>query len=144
MTCFIGLVTYDCQKISSPQPKIDGGYPNHTNCIVSLLWADGKPRTPPLMVTSDSKFRDEKLTTDRRRERRFLVDTLLEKYNVDRWQIIWDKESKYYIPESGDILRKYRARIRVPSGSVIFSDMGNAFFSEGDPVIPKIFGTKTA
>lgn len=128
----------------SPQPRINVQSPQYTNCIVTLIWADGEPRTPPIMFTSDHGFRDSKVSTDRRKKIRSETDDLMQEYGITRNQIIWLDTHRHYISESTAILRLYQDRVQVPPGCVIFSDEGNAFFESGTALLPELFGARTA
>ena len=120
------------------------GTPTYTNCVVTLIWSDGVPRTPPVMFTNDPKFRDRDLTTYRRKQIRSEADSLFKNYNVDSYQVFWLGGSSHYVPESMEILGFYGAMVQVPKESVIFHDAGNAFMSQGQSVIPLIWGTRAA
>jgi len=66
------------------------------------------------------------------------------KYGIMPSQIVWMNTTRHYVPESSDLLIAYRARVEIPDGATIFSDKGNAFSMEGEQVLSKYFGVKTA
>jgi len=135
-------ITHDF--LHSPQPKLADGYPNYTNCILTLIWSDGEPRTPPMMFTNDPKFRDSAVTTDIRKKLRSECVSVMKEYEVSPNQVIWMGGGFHYVPECTDPLKIYRAKVKVPDKFVIFSDKGNTFFQNKQPVIPLIFGARTA
>lgn len=139
---FPSQVTHDFHH--SPQPKLADGYPNYTNCILTLIWSDGKPRTPPMMFTNDPKFRDSAVTTDIRKKLRSECESVMKEYGVSPNQVVWMGGGSHYVPERTDLLKIYGAKVKVPDNLVIFSDKGNTFFQDKQPVIPLIFRSRTA
>ena len=112
--------------------------------MTSLIWSDGAARTPPVLFTYDPKFRNRKISTDRRKAIRSQVDALFEKYSIASFKVFWLGESSCYVPESMELLGFYGAMVDVPPNSVIFHNRGNAFMSQGDSVVPQVFGVKAA
>jgi len=112
--------------------------------VTSLIWSDGAARTPPVLFTYDPKFRNRKISTDRRKAIRSQVDALFEKYSIASFKVFWLGESSCYVPESMELLGFYGAMVDVPPNSVIFHNRGNAFMSQGDSVVPQVFSVKAA
>ena len=83
-------------------------------------------------------------TTTRRMMIRSEVDDLFTMYNIHSYQVFWLGETSNYVPESMEILGYYGAMVQVPPESVIFHDCENAFMSQGESVIPLIWGVKAA
>jgi hypothetical protein len=48
------------------QPASSTVFSDYTNCIVTVLWADGTNRTPPLLFTFNLAFRRDRKRTARR------------------------------------------------------------------------------
>ena len=112
----------------SEQPKIDGGYPQYTNCIVTLYWADGVPRTPPIMFTSDPKFRKWDSETPIRLEKRLHRERLMDLFGVTPNQVVFMDTTRHYIAESPALLQECGARWKVRDGSLIFFRLWEQFF----------------
>ena len=129
---------------SSPQAGLNTSTPKYTGCIVTLIWVDGIPRTRPVLFTSDPKFRDVNLHTASQKATYRQYQELLKHFRVSPEQIIYLPESSYYVGESEKLLREFFSIAKVPPNSVIFSDQGNAFFSGGEHLIPKLCGARTA
>jgi len=117
------------------QPKIAQSVPSYTNCIVTLLWADGQMRSKPMMFTHDQKFRGNGLTTRRRIEIHENFTTLLAEHHLTPDQVVYLESDRHYVAESPALIREYFSRFPVSDGAVIFSDKGNAFFSGQSPVL---------
>jgi len=96
------------------------------------------------MFTSDPAFRDIAISTSRRIGIRSRTDELMTKYSIEGFQVVWQQSASSYIPESQTLLEAHSARVKVPLGSAIFSDRGNVFFRNQEPLIPQIFRLKTA
>ena len=129
--------------ISRPQPQIAVGYTPHTNCIVTLYWADGVCRTRPVLFTTDSRFKMEQKKTERGFKISSNLKNRLAEYSLSVNQIHYLEGSKKYVPESKDILRAFLKRCDLHESCVIFSDMGNAFFENGKPIIDNEFNHRT-
>ena len=128
----------------SPRPKLSDGYPQYTNCIITLIWSDGMPRSLPILFTNDPKFRNSKITTTRRKEIRSRTDVLMDKYQIQSWQVFWFGGKSHFIRESRHLLELYGSMVQVPENSVIFHDQGNAFIDDIESIIPLIFGCRSA
>jgi len=96
------------------------------------------------MFTNDKKFRDSGLTTERRKAIRSECENGMKEFGVSPDQVIWMGGSGHYVPEGNGPLETFGARAQVPENCVIFSDEGNAFFRDGQPVIPHFFRARTA
>ena len=121
--------------LDSPQPKLAAGYPKYTDCIVTVLWADGVMRTPPVLFTYNPKFMKNNITTPRRKAIHTKYLDLLSQFALDDCQIVHLEGSRQYVPESSDLVQQYFTIFPIPPGSVIFSDQGNAFFKDRRPVL---------
>jgi len=124
------------KKFPSAQPKIKKGFPSCTNCIATLLWADGdNNRTKPILFTHDSRFRTDNVKTPRRRSIYNHQKRFLEENGLSADQIVVLPGKRYYVPESPDIVRKYLSHFQLDPRCVIFTDKGKAFFDKGKSVV---------
>ena len=117
-------------------PHVDQQSTSHTNCIVTLVWADGVMRTPPIMFTSDRIYKVWKRKTPRRINQESAVQAALTEFNVDAKQIVYIPDTKYYTYERAEIIRAYLKRVRnyIFCDSVIFSDNARMYLSEEQPI----------
>jgi hypothetical protein len=96
------------------------------------------------MFTSDPKFKKWESETALRLEKRLHREKIMELFGVRSDQVVFIDENRHYTPESPAVLQACRAVWKVPRGATIFSDCGNSFFDHKSPVIPAIFGVRTA
>jgi hypothetical protein len=59
-------------------------------------------------------------------------------------QVVFIDERRHYTPESPALLQACRAVWQISTGATVFSDCGNAFFAKKTPLIPELFGARTA
>ena len=113
---------------SSPSAK--DPHQRFTNCVITCVWADGKNRTPPMLLTWNAKMRDQGDTTKLRKEARARFNELKDQFGVEDDQICWVNNSKkQFMKESSALLELYFEVYghQVPKGAVIFHDEGSAF-----------------
>ncbi len=124
------------------QPKSDPSLSRFTNCILTMVWADGVNRTPPVLFTLNPLFRFDRHTTPKRERDVERLETLLAKYQIHRARVLYvgkDKGEKgVYVSESADLVRRFWRLYKVPRGAVIFSDEGNSFFPGGASVLEEL------
>lgn len=112
---------------------------NFTNCIITCVWADGVNRTPPLLFTYNSAFRLDRNPTKRRTAQQAHLIGLMDKYGISKERIIYvgseRHESRKYVRESPDLIRRFFGVYGVLEGVTIYSDEGNAFFDNGESVL---------
>ena len=105
---------------SRPQPKVIDSCPTYTNCVVTLIWADGVPRTPPIMFTADQKFRKTGIHTATQKATFPRFQNLLATNGVNENQIVYVGGTKHSIAESKDIVEKFLATVEIPPGATFF------------------------
>ena len=64
--------------------------------------------------TNDPNFRDEGVSTTRRKKIRSECDAMFDKYGVSPNQVIWLGGHSYYVPESRALLEMFEATIQLP------------------------------
>lgn len=126
----------------APQPMEATRTPKFTNCIVTVVWADGINRTPPILFTYDSAFRIDRNPTQRRVALTTKLREFMTKYNITPNRIKYigksKNETRTFVRECPEILRLFFDETdgyKVPPGTTIFSDEGNSFFENGDSVL---------
>lgn len=134
--------------IFSEAPRANLGTPKHTNCIVTMIWADGVNRTPPMMFSCNPAFQTEKewLTPRKGRKRNMTAKRkamLSHKLAVQKEFGIQDCQIHYldlgdmtYCKESAEIVRIFfnTYKDNIPSKSAVFHDAGNAFSKVKDEI----------
>lgn len=122
----------------APTPTIDSSIPAHTNAVITVCWADGKNRTPPLGYSTNTEFKDWPSVTKRRKE---IVDhrkECCEKADVDISRIKWLERTatrRYFVSECAELVRDFWEYYPVPENCIIFSDGGNAFKEKDTDVL---------
>lgn len=124
---------------------------------MTLLWADGVNRTPPMCFTHDSSFKTRQYYVShgknlapklRRTAILMHLEDELAKSIVDPDDIVWLESGKQYCKETRGIIKHFMERQislgRIPVGSLIFSDQGGAFMSGGPPILSTFEGISTA
>lgn len=127
------------------QPATSQSISRYTNCLLTCLWADGKNRTPCVLFTYNQQFRlDRPPTPTRSTEKQYFLDKCKE-HNVSSKRVIYVGKSKgetrTYVAETGDLVRKFFAKYGIKEDVVVLSDNGNAFF-EGQQSIIESLGFK--
>lgn len=89
------------------QPRINKIMPTYTNCIVTLVWADGVPRTPPIIFTHDPKMKIWARKTPRRQAAENDLYRALDEFKITLDQLVYLDGKKKYVAESSAILEKY-------------------------------------
>jgi|GEM_PF-1891702 len=121
------------------QPMLSASISPYTNCIITVVWADGINRTPPMLFTYNPEFRRDRHPTARRAALIRHFDDCLKEYDIDVKRIIYvgkeEKESRYYVYESPALLRIFFEYYNVPKGAVILSDLGGSFVDQGKSVL---------
>ena len=113
---------------TSPQPKITKWYPIHTNCIITLIWADGVMRTPPVLFTFDKCFCTDSLTTPRRIAAHERFQKCLAELNLSPSQVVVLNGNKMYVRENPDLLVIFSPGMKLPQNP-LFSRIMAAPFS---------------
>lgn len=121
------------------QPQLGAAVPPYTNCIVTVVWADGINRTPPMLFTYNPEFRRDRNPTARRIALVQHFEDCLKENSIDRKRIVYvgkeKRESRSYVSESPALLRIFFDRYKVPKCAVILSDLGNSFVDQGKSVL---------
>lgn len=108
-----------------------------------MYWADGANRTPPVMFTYNTLFKDEAAWKESAMDGRGIRITKIRRENIDHFENIREEHSiasnqvmvlkrkkrTTYCRESADILIKFFAiyKEKLPKGCVIFRDAGDAY-----------------
>jgi transposase len=66
----------------------------YTNCIVTVVWADGKNRTPPVCFTYNQNFRIDRKSTARRDEQVEYLRERLAHHGIDKSRVIYIGKEK--------------------------------------------------
>ena len=89
----------------------------YTNCIVTLIWADGINRTPPMLFTFNPTFRRDRNPTKQRVEQVAYLDERLKHYGIAPDRVVYVGKDKYekehYVKESPAILRRFFKKYEV-------------------------------
>lgn len=110
-----------------------------TNCIVTCLWADGKNRTPPMLFTFNQKFRLDRPPTATRQAQVKHLRNCMSRYHIKKERIVYvgkpKSETRTYVTEKSELIRKFFAHYAIADDCVIFSDNGNSFAEHGQSVL---------
>ena len=121
------------------QPASRTAISTYTNCIVTVVWADGINRTPPLLFTLNPDFRRDRSRTARRDALVAHLDSCLQQYGIDASRVIYVGKTKgergCYCAESASLVRRFFQHYGVPQGATILSDEGGAFSEQGKSVL---------
>ena len=121
------------------QPKSSVTISPYTNCIVTVVWADGINRTPPMLFTYNPNFRRDRRPTAQRIALVQHFDACLKESGIDAKRIVYvgqeKGESRYYVSESAALLRIFFDYYKVPKCAVILSDLGGSFADQGKSVL---------
>lgn len=136
-------------RIGGGQPKAGGASSQFTNCIVTVVWSDGVNRTPPALFSYNGKFRLDRVGRKAWVQDREVLVSTLARYGIQTKRVIYlgtDKsESRTYVSESADLLRRFFELYSIPKRVVVFSDNGAAFFPDGvSALTPLGFGKHVA
>src|SRR4051794_15198148 len=114
----------------------------YTNCIVTVVWADGENRTPPVLFTYSQNFRWGRPSTARRDAQVEHLRERLAHYGISKDRVIYigkeKGEKETYVKESPALLRRFFEIYKVPEGGVALSDNGNSFFENGESVLKAV------
>ncbi len=128
------------------QPKSHMAIAQHTNCIVTVVWSDGRNRTPPVLFTFNGKFRRDRVGRSVWIDERRWLDERLQNLNVEPWRVVYigkDKnETRLYASESAELLQRFFELYEIPDGVVVFSDNGKSFFPGGASALKPLGFTK--
>lgn len=124
------------------QPATAQSIARFTNCILTCLWADGKNRTPCLLFTYNPQFRLDRPATPRRSDQKqYFLDKCTE-HKVSSKRVIFlgksKGETRTYVAETGDLVRKFFAKYGINEDVVVLSDNGNAFFDGQQSIIESL------
>ena len=121
------------------QPMLSASVSPYTNCIVTVVWADGINRMPPMLFTYNPEFRRDRNTTARRATLVQHFDDCLKEMGIDVNRIVYvgkeKGESRTYVTESSALLKIFFKHYKVPKQAVILSDLGNSFVDQGKSVL---------
>lgn len=121
------------------QPILSVSISSYTNCIITVVWADGMNRTPPMLFTYNPEFRRDRHPTVRRVALIQHFDEGLKEKGIDRQRIVYvgkeKGESRSYVAESPALLRNFFEHYPVPECAVILSDLGGSFVDQGKSVL---------
>ena len=126
-------------SLGGSQPMSSASISAYTNCIITVVWADGINRTPPMLFTYNPEFRSDRHPTARRAAVIRHFDDCLNEYGIDVKRIIYvgkkKGESRSYVSESPALLRNFFKHYKVPKGAAILSDLGGSFVDQGKSVL---------
>lgn len=126
---------------SSQSPKDEKGITNYTDCIVTLVWADGVNRTPPLAFTFNNNVTPPAKRTPAR-VRKYKAAKKAHRDAGISWGRMRAKEgSGTYVKESAEIIRIFIKECEDVvdwSECLIFRDKGKAFLEEGEDVLESL------
>jgi transposase len=121
------------------QPLLGKSLSSYTNCIVTVVWADGINRTPPMLFTYNPGFRRDRSTTVRRATLVQHFDDCLQEMDIDIERVVYmgkkRGESRFYVAESPELLRIFFSHNTIPKQAVILSDLGGSFFEQGKSIL---------
>lgn len=121
------------------QPMSSAAISQYTNCIVTVVWADGINRTPPMLFTYNPAFRQDRSSTARRAALVQHFDDCLNEKGIDVKRIVYvgeeKGESRSYVSESPALPRYFFGHYKVPKRAVILSDLGGSFVDQGKSVL---------
>jgi len=121
------------------QPMLGASISPYTNCIVTVVWADGMNRMPPMLFTYNPEFRRDRNTTARRTTLVQHLDDCLKETGIDANRIVYvgkeKDESRTYVTESSALLRIVFKHYKIPKQAVILSDLGSSFIDQGKSVL---------
>jgi hypothetical protein len=121
------------------QPMLSTSISPDTNCIVTVVWADGINRTPPMLFTYNPSFRRDRNSTARRATLVQRCDDCLKEFGIDVKRIVYigkkKGESRSYVTESPTLRRIFFKHYKVPKRAVILSDLGSSFIDQGKSVL---------
>jgi Mn-dependent DtxR family transcriptional regulator/transposase len=124
------------------QPKSNVAISRYTNCIATVVWADGRNRTPAVLFTLNPKFRRDRPSTAKRAAEVARLDHLLKEYEIDASRVTYVEKEKgekgIYVAENADLVRRFWAIYEIPEDCVAFSDNGSAFYPEGRSVLNEL------
>ncbi len=124
------------------QPMEAAPISKYTNCIVTVVWADGKNRTPPVLFTYNQNFRWGRPSTARRDAQVEHLRERLAHYGISKDRVMYigkeKGEKETYVKESPALLRRFFEIYKVPEGGVALSDNGNSFFENGESVLKAV------
>lgn len=139
---FTGHRTERCSGFAShggSQPFSAESISIYTNCIITCLWADGVNRTPSMLFTYNAAFRRDRNPTQRRNAQVKHLDESLKQYGVTPERVVYvgkpKDETRTYVTESPELLRRFFKVYDVAQGTVVLSDNGNSLFEEGKSVL---------
>ena len=128
------------------QPKSHMAIAQHTNGIVTVVWSDGKNRTPPVLFTFNGKFRRDRVGRELWIEQKRWQDECLQDFDVEPWRVVYigkDKnETRLYASESAELLQRFFERYELPDDVVVFSDNGKSLFPGGVSALVPLGFTK--
>jgi len=114
------------------QPKSSTAITQFTNCMVTVVWSDGVNRTPPVLFTFDGKFRLDRVGRKAWVQERDKLVNALARFGIHAKRVIHigaeQNETRIYVSESAELLRRFFALYPIPPKVVVFSDNGKSFF----------------
>ena len=114
------------------QPKSSTAITPFTNCIVTVVWSDGVNRTPPVLFTFNGKFRLDRVGRKAWVQERDKLVNALARFGINAKRVIYigaeQNETRLYVSESAELLRRFFALYPIPPKVVVFSDNGKSFF----------------
>jgi transposase len=124
------------------QPTEASKISKYTNCIITVVWADGKNRTPPMLFTLNQKFRRDRNKTPKRDQQVDHLFSCLSLYNIAFDRVVYVGENTgekgQYTKECPHLIRLFFEHYKVPSDATVLSDNGNSFYEDGDSVLEQL------
>jgi transposase len=123
------------------QPLLANPISRFTNCIITCEWSDGVNRTPAMLFTYNSAFRNDRNATKRRDKQTEHLRTCLSTFEIDSDRIMYvgkqNGEGRTYVSESASLVRLFFHKYKIRD-HVIFSDNGNSFKEGKKSVLLKL------
>lgn len=124
------------------QPMEAAPISKYTNCIVTVVWADGKNRTPPILFTYNPNFRWDRPSTARRDAQVEHLRERLKHYGISQGRVIYigkDKgEKETYAREAAALLRIFFKYYELGPELVGLTDNGSSFLENSESVLKAI------
>ena len=126
----------------TPPPRSSSKLCRYTNCILSVVWADGVDRTPAVLFTYNPCFRQDRRPTEQHEQQ--IEDLYWATYD---WQIDERRvqvveppkgKNKSMVAESSDLVRRFFSLYKVDPSAVILSDNGRSFKSKSQDVFKEL------
>jgi len=107
----------------------------YTNCIVTILWADGT-FTPSYLFTANRELVPKTAHTKKDKPRQAHLAALFSEFNMDKSRVIYANIGKRtYATECPEFVEKVLELHPPPDGAAAFSDNGTSLMKDGEPIL---------